>query len=220
MDSTCLEPGCPYASGPDPHSCSQEIGFMSKMEIDNVIKRTGNKPVLHRDAAVQVLAFDNDQWVAYDDEETLQIQAEYAQTRCLGGVMAWVSQDSQRGDLSTASTEAIGKGIATEIKQPSRKTEAWTGSVRGVGKTSNHAKTLESPQTVRGEMENPIAISTFRSSQIAWIWGRYRCSICLAAPSSLFRACPPCGSHFDVAKYEARALSIDLEVLDIRAAGF
>lgn len=124
MDSSCLEPGCPYASGSDHQSCSQEIGVMSKMEIEGVIKRTGNQPVLHVDAAVKVLAFDNDQWVAYDDEETLKIKAEYAQSRCLGGVMAWVSQDSREALLTTALAKAIGKPKATDTKQDSRKLEA------------------------------------------------------------------------------------------------
>lgn len=124
MESTCLEPGCLYASGSDPQSCSREIGVMSKMEIEHIVKRTGKKPVLYEDAAVQVLAFDNDQWVAYDDEKTLKIKAEYAQTRCLGGVMAWVSQDSQGGEFSAALAQAIRKRNATETEQNTRKIEA------------------------------------------------------------------------------------------------
>lgn len=107
MDDTCLEPGCPYASESEPHSCSQEIGVMSKMEIEDAMKRTGKKPMLHVDAAVQILVFDDDQWVAYDNEETLKIKAEYAQSRCLGGVMAWASQDSQGNDFTAALTKPI-----------------------------------------------------------------------------------------------------------------
>jgi GH18 family chitinase len=116
MESTCLEPGCLYASASDPHSCSQEIGVISKMEIEDVIRRTKQKPVLHVDAAVQVLAFDDDQWVAYDDEETLKIKAEYAQSRCLGGVMTWVSQDSREGLLTAALAQAIGKPNSTNTE--------------------------------------------------------------------------------------------------------
>lgn len=124
MDSTCLEPGCPYASGSDHQSCSQEIGVMSKFEIEDVINRTGIQPVLHVDAAVKVLAFDDDQWVAYDDEETLKLKVEYAQSRCLGGVMAWVSQDSREASLTAALAKAIGKPKATDTKQDARKLEA------------------------------------------------------------------------------------------------
>jgi hypothetical protein len=124
MESTCLEPGCLHASGSDPQSCSQEVGVMSTMEIEDVIRRTGKTPVLHVDAAVQVLAFDDDQWVAYDDEETLKIKAEYAQSRCLGGVMAWVSQDSPEGHLTAALSQAIGKPNVTNTEQGDRKIEA------------------------------------------------------------------------------------------------
>lgn len=107
MDSECQEPGCPYASGSEPQSCSKEVGLMSNAEIKDAINRRGGKPVLHKDAAVQVMTFDNDQWVAYDDKKTLAMKAEYAQNRCLGGMMAWVSRDSHDTLLSAALGEAI-----------------------------------------------------------------------------------------------------------------
>jgi hypothetical protein len=53
------------------------------------------------------MTFDNDQWVAYDDKKTLAMKAEYAQNRCLGGMMAWVSRDSHDTLLSAALGEAI-----------------------------------------------------------------------------------------------------------------
>lgn len=124
MDAACLEPGCSYASGSDPQPCSREIGVISKMEIEKAIKQTDKQPVLHEDAAVQVLAFDDDQWIAYDDEVTLKMKAEYAQTRCLGGVMAWVSQDSQAGDFSAALSKTIGNSNASEPEQGAKKIEA------------------------------------------------------------------------------------------------
>ena len=124
MDSTCLEPGCPYASGSDPHSCSREIGVLSRNEIEDVIERTGRTSVLHEDAAVKVLVFDNDQWVAYDDEETIKMKAEYAQSHCLGGVMAWASQDSRDGGLTNALKQANGQRNATDDRKDAPKIEA------------------------------------------------------------------------------------------------
>lgn len=96
---------------------------MSKMEIEQIMNRTGKSPVLHEDAAVQVLAFDDDQWVAFDNEETLKMKSEYAQTRCLGGVMAWVSQDSREGHFSTALSQAIAKPNDTTPEQSSKSLE-------------------------------------------------------------------------------------------------
>jgi hypothetical protein len=57
---------------------------MSQDEIQDAFDRTGSKPVFHEDAAVQVLVFNDDQWVAYDDEKTLRIKAEYAQSPLFG----------------------------------------------------------------------------------------------------------------------------------------
>lgn len=115
MESTCLEAGCPYASGSDPHSCSREVGVMSFAEIDETARRTGGQAVLHEDAAVQVLSFDDDQWVAYEDEKTIKMKAEYAQTRCLGGLMAWVSRDTPARLFSTALSQAIGPAFKSHV---------------------------------------------------------------------------------------------------------
>jgi chitinase len=99
---------------------------MSQDEIQDAFDRTGSRPVFHEDAAVQILVFNDDQWVAYDDEKTLRIKAEYAQTRCLGGVMAWVSQDSPEGRFSAALDQAIGMAFkpSTGSEQDNRTIEA------------------------------------------------------------------------------------------------
>lgn len=46
---------------------------------------------LDKDAAVQIVTWDNDQWVSYDDAETFKLKLEYANNLCLGGTMIWVS---------------------------------------------------------------------------------------------------------------------------------
>lgn len=39
--------------------------------------------------AVKYLTWNSDQWVSYDDEETLKMKREYANSLCLGGTMVW-----------------------------------------------------------------------------------------------------------------------------------
>ncbi|KAG8417010.1 hypothetical protein J3459_013063 [Metarhizium acridum] len=54
----------------------------------------------YKDAAVKVLIFDDNQWVAFDDEETLGQKAQFASSKCLGGVMVWaVSQRHAEGNV-------------------------------------------------------------------------------------------------------------------------
>jgi protein MAK11 len=60
------------------------------------------EPTLDVDAAVQILTWD-DQWVPFDDEVTLQMKAEFARSRCLGGLMVWaVSHDTTDAKYSLA----------------------------------------------------------------------------------------------------------------------
>ncbi|MAD87372.1 MAG: hypothetical protein CL912_30810 [Deltaproteobacteria bacterium] len=55
---------------------------------------------------VKILTFDSNQWVAYDDTDTLKMKADFARSQCMGGIMVWaVSHDTSKGDFS--------KGLAT-----------------------------------------------------------------------------------------------------------
>ncbi|KAL2759070.1 glycoside hydrolase family 18 protein, partial [Sodiomyces alcalophilus JCM 7366] len=106
----CLSPGCTYESGAPRQPCSNEIGVMIQSEIVDVMERTGRTPTLNEEAAVQILTFDSNQWVAYDDEDTLQMKADFAREQCLSGVMVWaVSQDVSDGKYSRAIGKAAGR---------------------------------------------------------------------------------------------------------------
>ncbi|KAL0939539.1 uncharacterized protein CTRU02_206149 [Colletotrichum truncatum] len=97
----CLTPGCTYESGAPRQPCSNEISVMLQSEIMDVIKRTGNKPVLNKEAAVKILTFDSNQWVAYDDEDTFKLKADFAREQCLSGIMVWaISGDVEDGKYS------------------------------------------------------------------------------------------------------------------------
>ncbi|KAI8721624.1 Chitinase [Fusarium sp. LHS14.1] len=106
----CLEPGCTYESGAPRQECSNEISVMMNSEIMDVISRTNASPKLDKEAAVKILTFDNNNWVAYDDEETLKMKADFAREQCLSGIMVWaVSHDVEDGRFSKAIGEAAGR---------------------------------------------------------------------------------------------------------------
>jgi chitinase len=92
---SCLEPGCMFQERPaEAGNCSNEAGILLNSEIDQIVKDRNIKPKLYKDAAVKVASWAN-QWVAYDDEETLGIKSAFAQSHCLGGLMVWaVSHDT------------------------------------------------------------------------------------------------------------------------------
>lgn len=69
-------------------------------EIDEIVKARSLTPALYKDAAVQVLSWD-DQWLSYDNKETFKLRVDYARGSCLGGVMIWaISHDTPNGKYS------------------------------------------------------------------------------------------------------------------------
>lgn len=103
ISSTCLESGCTYESGTNAQACSAEVGVMLNSEIDDLVADESLKPVLNEDAAVKILTWGGNKWLTYDDEETLQLKADFARSECLGGVMVWaISHDTKDGKYSRA----------------------------------------------------------------------------------------------------------------------
>ncbi|GME48568.1 hypothetical protein CNMCM5793_006895 [Neofusicoccum parvum] len=110
---SCLKPGCTFESGAERRPCSNEISVILNSEIVDIMNDKGVKPTLDKDAAVKILTFDDNQWVAYDDADTFQMKADFARSQCLGGLMVWaVSHDTKEAEFSTALATAAGRVIA------------------------------------------------------------------------------------------------------------
>ena len=70
---------------------------MSNYEIRNLIKEMNIVPVDMGLANMVSLNWD-DQWLAYDDEQSIKEKKDYASGHCFGGTMAWsVDLDSGAG---------------------------------------------------------------------------------------------------------------------------
>ncbi|KAE8453201.1 hypothetical protein EG329_011268 [Mollisiaceae sp. DMI_Dod_QoI] len=99
---SCNQPGCPFSSGGKSGPCTQNVGTLSYAEILRVIAN-GATISFHQDAAVKQAVWNNNQWVSYDDAQTLGMKLDYANKHCLGGTMVWaVSQDNKNGSGATA----------------------------------------------------------------------------------------------------------------------
>lgn len=106
---SCTEPGCTFESGGEPGPCSREVGILLNSEIDDLVKKHNVKPKLYKEEAVKVATW-GDQWVQYDDEETFIMKSEFAQSRCLGGIMVWaISHDTQDAKYNRAIAKAANR---------------------------------------------------------------------------------------------------------------
>jgi chitinase len=70
-NSGCLSAGCPFSAGGKASPCTQTAGILSAIEIRNIIAG-GAKVTLDSAAAVQIVTWDANQWVSYDDATTMK----------------------------------------------------------------------------------------------------------------------------------------------------
>ncbi|KAJ0421668.1 hypothetical protein BJY00DRAFT_282156 [Aspergillus carlsbadensis] len=93
-NTNSVDPGCTFLSAADAGPCSAEAGILLNNELDDIRSERGISGTLDEEAAVKLLSWD-DQWTAYDDEETLEMKIDFAGETCLGGIMVWaVSHDN------------------------------------------------------------------------------------------------------------------------------
>ncbi|KAH7116576.1 glycoside hydrolase superfamily [Dactylonectria estremocensis] len=109
-DPTCNTFGCGFAGPSKPGKCTNSAGVLSLVEIQQMIKSGEAKSRLVKEAAMKELVWE-DQWVGYDDEETVEMKRRFANDNCFGGIMAW-SVDFNSGAGDGDGTQA-GAGSAT-----------------------------------------------------------------------------------------------------------
>ncbi|KAI0546598.1 hypothetical protein F4679DRAFT_409115 [Xylaria curta] len=90
-DPSCNTPNgvCQFSDGAKEGRCSKASGILTLQEINEIIAEKSLKPVHDTKAGVKWITWDRDQWVSYDDDETLKQKGEFANSRCLGGLMVW-----------------------------------------------------------------------------------------------------------------------------------
>lgn len=83
-DPSCLDPGCEFSDGARGGACTGTPGVLSAAEIVQIIKDGANVRT-DEVAGVNIVTWDRDQWVSWDNAHTLKRKLDYANLRCLGG---------------------------------------------------------------------------------------------------------------------------------------
>ena len=84
----CMDAGCEFTDGARGGECTGTPGVLSAAEINKIIDN-GATVKLDEAAAVKIVTWDSNQWVSWDDEQTLLMKMDYAHQRCLGGYVAF-----------------------------------------------------------------------------------------------------------------------------------
>ena len=89
-DPACNHVGCKFVSGGKKGRCTGASGFLGIMEIEEIISQdTHQRLEKKEDAGVMVLVTGDNQWISFDNEETLAIKRSYAEGMCFRGMMLW-----------------------------------------------------------------------------------------------------------------------------------
>jgi chitinase len=105
-DPSCLVAGCEFTEGAAGGACTGTPGVLSAAEIVAIIDGGGATVTHDPVAAVKIVTWDTNQWVSFDDAETLKAKLDYANLRCLGGTMIWAI-DLDDGTLLNALAENL-----------------------------------------------------------------------------------------------------------------
>ncbi|KAI8944631.1 carbohydrate-binding module family 18 [Xylaria longipes] len=108
-DPDCGEPGCPFTGPGVAGACSGTAGYMS-YQISYQLTKGGDE---HKDeeAAVMYYQFDTDQWISYDNEDTLREKVNFANNLGLRGLFIWaIDQDTLNSTLLDAVLQPEGLG--------------------------------------------------------------------------------------------------------------
>jgi chitinase len=58
-------------------------------EIEGIIMEKNLVPVILPDLMIKQIVWDDDQWMGYDDIDTIALKKQWANEHCLGGTVAW-----------------------------------------------------------------------------------------------------------------------------------
>ena len=123
---SCTEGGCPFSAGGNPGPCTASAGTLSYAEIEDIIAAGATQRQDNASASV-IVTWNNNQWVSYDNPTTLGLKMDYANTRCLGGVMVWAaSTDDAQGTAISALAGKAGRTALSDA-QLARSSKAIDG---------------------------------------------------------------------------------------------
>ncbi|CAL8102804.1 unnamed protein product [Orchesella dallaii] len=88
-DPSCTEIGCEFSGAGKAGRCTEAPGTLGWFEIEELRQESGAREITNSTGQVKILVFDNDQWVGYDDESTLEYKRNWARENCFKGTMIW-----------------------------------------------------------------------------------------------------------------------------------
>lgn len=110
-DPSCSEPGCQFSGSARPGPCSNTSGILMYYEIQAMLNQVPDlQPVHDKEAAINYVVFDKNQWVSYDDGKTFKEKLKWANDIGIGGSLIWASDTDD--DKYSAMSGLVGKKVS------------------------------------------------------------------------------------------------------------
>ncbi|KAL8693261.1 MAG: hypothetical protein Q9224_003786 [Gallowayella concinna] len=155
---SCTHIGCKVSGPSKPGLCTDTTGLLSNAEIHDLIQQHHLVPELVPDTMSKQLVW-NDQWIGFDDAETLAQKTAWASESCFGGTMIWtLDMDAGEGSGSTP----VGAGAHSGTTHISTSTSYSTQSqpIAAIGTSTRRSTNSEQ----RTEPVIPAAVAPGRST--------------------------------------------------------
>lgn len=107
-NSACNTPGCPFSGNAAPGECTKTSGVLSNSELHRIIKENNLTAVLDEAAGVKYVSWNSDQWVSYDDADTLKMKMDFAANLGLGGTSKHLHILYQVSELTRTLISGVG----------------------------------------------------------------------------------------------------------------
>jgi chitinase len=87
-NTSCTGIGCPYSGLSKGGPCTDSPGVLSLREITEIIIQKDLDPLFLEDIMIKQIVWDN-QWMGYDDNDTIALKMQWGNENCLGGISIW-----------------------------------------------------------------------------------------------------------------------------------
>lgn len=141
-DPDCSKPGCRFKGDARPGSCSSTSGIMMYYEIQALLDQDPKlKPVHDKEAAVNYVVYDKNQWVSYDNGTTFQQKLDWANDIGIGGSLIWASDTDD--DKYSAMSGFVGEKVShPDLTQKAIKRNSETVTQNLVGQNGQDCKLM------------------------------------------------------------------------------
>lgn len=131
VDPSCNLPNgiCQFSGGADAGPCSKASGILDYQEISNIILTNSLKPVWDKVAGVKWITWSQNQWISYDDGDTFKQKVDFANSRCLGGMMVWAMDQVDQSEENGFGGSAAISGVDVKSAQKADADQATANQV-------------------------------------------------------------------------------------------